>query len=78
MVDEALAKSVITAACAMHKDGLTVANSGNVSVRDGDGFLITPSGVPYEDLNSADIVNLDFQCEKILVTFEPSRELKIH
>lgn len=36
--------------------GLSQGTAGNVSVRHGDGFLVTPSGIPAEDLRPGDIV----------------------
>lgn len=78
MTNNLLAIAIIEAACAMHKDGLTVANSGNISVRDKEGFLITPSGVPYEKLQPEDIVKLDNQGKKIQGILQPSSEWKIH
>lgn len=36
--------------------GLSQGTSGNVSVRFGDGFLVTPSGIPAERLRPEDIV----------------------
>lgn len=35
--------------------------SGNVSVRNGNGFLITPSGVPYEGMTPGMIVAMDMK-----------------
>ncbi|MBP0465123.1 class II aldolase/adducin family protein [Roseomonas sp. PWR1] len=32
--------------------------SGNLSVRDGDGFLVTPAGLPYAQTDAADIVRV--------------------
>lgn len=37
-------------------DGLVVGTSGNVSVRIGDTVLVTPSGVPYDELTPGDLV----------------------
>ncbi|MEM7488071.1 MAG: class II aldolase/adducin family protein [Pseudomonadota bacterium] len=43
-------REAILATCrAMNASGLNQGTSGNVSTRDGDGMLITPSGVPYDD-----------------------------
>lgn len=36
--------------------GLSQGTAGNISVRDGDGFLVTPSGIPAETLQPEDIV----------------------
>ncbi|MDB2407817.1 class II aldolase/adducin family protein [Jannaschia sp.] len=42
--------AAILAACrAMNASGLNQGTAGNISMRDGDGMLITPSGVPYDD-----------------------------
>jgi L-fuculose-phosphate aldolase len=45
----------------MNASGLNRGTSGNLSVRSGEGMLITPSGVPYEQLQPEDVVlmNLD-------------------
>jgi L-fuculose-phosphate aldolase len=39
----------------MLDDGLAIGSAGNLSVRDRDTILITPSGIPYGDLAPADI-----------------------
>ncbi|WP_341744533.1 class II aldolase/adducin family protein [Azonexus hydrophilus] len=39
----------------MQPAGLNRGTAGNVSVRDGDGFLITPTGMPYAGLETEDI-----------------------
>ena len=47
----------IVAACLwMNSSGLNQGTSGNISVRHGDAMLISPSGVPYEQLEPEDIV----------------------
>ena len=46
---------LIAAARAMQPAGLNRGTSGNVSVRCGAGFYITPTGMPYEALAAADI-----------------------
>lgn len=47
----------IVAACLwMNSSGLNQGTSGNISVRHGDTMLISPSGVPYEQLEPEDIV----------------------
>ena len=38
--------------------GLNHGSSGNVSVRDGDGFLITPSALPFDECNADDMVQV--------------------
>ena len=52
-------QQLVDAARAMNASGLNRGTSGNLSQRDGDGMLITPSGVPYDDLGPGDIVRVD-------------------
>ncbi len=73
-----LREEIIRAACSMHIDRLTAAKSGNISVRNNNGFLITPSGVPYEHLQPQDIVQLDSEGNRIGEGLVPSSEWKIH
>lgn len=54
--EKSLRKAIIETACAMSRSGLSPNRSGNVSCRFGDGMLITPTGLPYEDLETDDIV----------------------
>ena len=56
-VDETtLRKAVIHAGLETNRRGLNQGTSGNISVRLGDGMLITPSGVAYEALQPEDLV----------------------
>nr|WP_083518300.1 class II aldolase/adducin family protein [Dechloromonas denitrificans] len=48
-------QQLIATACAMGPAGLNRGTSGNVSVRSGDGFYITPTGMRYEQLVADDI-----------------------
>lgn len=56
--DASLRAAVIAAALKMNALGINQGQSGNVSVRCGDGFLVTPSGLPYDSLTPADIVHV--------------------
>ena len=40
----------------MNESGINQGTSGNISVRIDEGFLITPSGVPYDEMKPQDIV----------------------
>lgn len=53
------AQQIIDTCLAMNASGINHGTSGNVSARYGDGFLITPSGVAYEDLTPDNIVEVD-------------------
>ncbi|MFZ2268729.1 MAG: class II aldolase/adducin family protein [Azonexus sp.] len=46
---------LIATARAMQPASLNRGTAGNVSVRSGDGFFITPTGMPYTALTAADI-----------------------
>ncbi|HYE49759.1 MAG TPA: class II aldolase/adducin family protein [Azospirillaceae bacterium] len=56
---EEAARALVEAARAMGPLGINQGKSGNVSVRVADGFLVTPSGVPYDDLTPAMAVHMD-------------------
>lgn len=47
----------IVAACRdMNRRGINQGTSGNISARVKEGFLITPSGMPYDEMKASDIV----------------------
>lgn len=50
-----LRDTLIATACALLPAGLNRGTAGNVSVRHGDGFYITPTGMPYAALVADDI-----------------------
>lgn len=52
------AAAVVETARRMNAAGINRAMAGNVSARHGDGFLITPSGVPYDELTAEAIVTM--------------------
>ena len=68
---------LIATALAMGANGLNRSTAGNVSVRAGDGFLITPTGMPYASLVADDIplMGLDgsYQGKR-----KPSSEWRFH
>lgn len=59
MADFALRQHLLATARAMNSEGLNQGTSGNVSVRYGEGFLITPSALPYKQCTPADLVWVD-------------------
>jgi L-fuculose-phosphate aldolase len=76
MTDTALRQKMIDTCLRMNASGLNQGTSGNLSVRTGDGFLITPSSLPYEDMAPDDIVAMAFDG-----TYEgrrPSSEWRFH
>ena len=57
--EDALRRQIIEACLAMNRHGVNQGMAGNVSIRLGEGLLITPSGLPYDSLRPSDIVFLD-------------------
>jgi L-fuculose-phosphate aldolase len=61
----------------MNDCGLNQGTSGNLSTRADDGLLITPSGVPYEQLEFEDIVFMDMNGD-YEHHLQPSSEWRFH
>lgn len=74
---QTLSRQVIDTCLAMNTQGINQGSAGNVSARFESGFLITPSGLPYERLQPRDIVfvGLDGASQDAL---EPSSEWRMH
>lgn len=81
MDEPMLRNAVIATALAMNATGINRGQSGNVSVRlrDGgfDGFLVTPTGLPYADTMPDDIVAMSLDGE-IRGDRLPSSEWRFH
>ncbi len=56
MSDSRLRAQLLRTARALNSTGLNHGKAGNVSVRYEDGFLITPSGIAYEQLETSQLV----------------------
>ena len=54
----ALREAIIEQCLAMNRLGINQGTAGNISVRHGDGLLITPGSMPYDELTPDDIVYL--------------------
>jgi L-fuculose-phosphate aldolase len=59
-------------------DGLAIGSAGNMSVRAGDEVLITPSGIPYRDLEAADVCVVGMDGTARGGAAEPSSETPMH
>ena len=70
-------RAIIDAARRMNALGLNHGTSGNIGFRAGDGFLLTPSGMEYDALMPADIVEMDFDGGH-RGTRLPSSEWRLH
>lgn len=74
-----LARKIIETTHLLSQKGLVVGSAGNVSARlEGSSFLITPSGLPYEDIVPEDLVVVDLDGMVISGNQEPSKELGLH
>jgi L-fuculose-phosphate aldolase len=60
----------------MNSSGINQGTAGNLSVRLAKGFLITPSGLPYDTMTPQDIVEMDF--DGTYVGRRPSSEWRFH
>ncbi len=78
MSEWALRRSVIATARRTEAVGLTHGTSGNVSARTDGGFLVTPTGIPYDELQPSDIVLLDLAGRGSAHQRKPSSEWRIH
>jgi L-fuculose-phosphate aldolase len=65
--EQELRAAIVATGCAMNAAGINRGTSGNVSARmqsDGfDGFLVTPTGMPYDTITSGDIVAMTLDGE---------------
>ncbi len=59
------------------RHGLNRGTSGNVGARCGEHFLVTPSGVPADEMSPASMVNMDFS-GNVLSAGNPSSEWRFH
>ncbi|WP_018605676.1 class II aldolase/adducin family protein [Uliginosibacterium gangwonense] len=76
--DESAARaSLLKAFRLMSMRGLNAGTAGNASLRYGDGFLITPSGIPAEELAEEDLVWLNF-AGGMRGNRKPSSEWRLH
>jgi L-fuculose-phosphate aldolase len=74
-----LRREIIDTALEMNRMGINQGTSGNVSVRVPGGMLITPSGVPYEELGVQDIVFMASNGEwQAIQGRKPSSEWRFH
>lgn len=64
----------------MNRLGINQGSSGNASIRIENGYLITPSGVAYEDMQPEDIVTMSFDgsYESFEGRRKPSSEWRFH
>jgi L-fuculose-phosphate aldolase len=76
--EKATRKAIIETALIMSGSGLSPGRSGNVSARFGEGMLITPTGMAYEELEPGDIVHVDSDGGVLGDQRKPSSEWSLH
>ena len=77
MSDNALRQDLLDTALKMNAVGINQGSAGNVSVRSGDGYLITPSGMPYDECAPEDMVQMTLEGEASGPR-KPSSEWRFH
>lgn len=75
--ETALRRAMVEAARSLTTQGLNRGTSGNIGVRLQASFLVTPSGVPVEDLSPEAMVLMDYS-GMIAGTGKPSSEWRFH
>jgi len=79
-MDEAeieLREEIIRTGIRMNELGINQGTSGNISVRWQEGILLTPTGIPYEELNPEDICYQNWEGE-VEGRLERSSEWRFH
>jgi L-fuculose-phosphate aldolase len=72
-----LRREIVRTCQDMNRRGINQGTSGNISVRVKEGFLLTPSGMAYEEMKAADIVLMKPNATHI-GTRKPSSEWRFH
>ncbi|WP_186385939.1 class II aldolase/adducin family protein [Stappia sp. TSB10P1A] len=75
--DLAARRAIIDACLKMNATGLNQGTAGNISLRHGEGFLVTPSGIPYEAMRPEQVVPVHFD-ESYSGDWLPSSEWRMH
>ena len=78
--DERAARLSVVRACQeMTALGINQGTSGNISIRSGSGMLVTPSGMPYAEMEPDDLVFMDWDGNwKARHSNVPSTEWRFH
>jgi L-fuculose-phosphate aldolase len=75
-----LRRSIVTSCRAMNALGINQGTSGNISARYGKWMLITPSGVPYDEMKPGNIARMPIEGEygSWKGPMQPSSEWRFH
>ncbi len=75
--EAALRREMVETCRRMNAAGLNQGTSGNLSVRHGDGLLITPTSLPYDRMEPEEIVGMGFD-GRVVGAGRPSSEWRFH
>src|SRR5215469_9182536 len=75
--DQTLREQVVAYGLKLTPSGLSQGTSGNLSVRHGDGFLISPSGTPYGEITPEGVVQVGMDGSHA-EGLRPSSEWRFH
>lgn len=78
MTEAALRREIVEVAQAIDRAGFCPSKSGNVSARFGEGFLITPSGLPYTQTKLEDLIYVALDGTVLSGSRKPSSEWPFH
>ena len=78
MSQKKLRKEIISTVRKFNSTALSMGTSGNLSARTNKGFLITPSGVSYDEMQESDLLLLDADGNLLGQKGTPSSEWRIH
>ncbi len=75
---EEVRRQIVAECLGLERDGLLSGTAGNVSVRVGDLVAITPSGMPYRNVEAADVPVMALDGAVVEGERRPSSELYLH
>lgn len=70
-------QSIVDACRSMNALGINQGTSGNISLREGQGMLITPTSLPYDAMTAEDIIEMRLD-GKVVGNGRPSTEWRFH
>ena len=76
-MDASILRDLVAFARKLSDLGLNPGRAGNLSARDARGFVITPSGMPYDTLDESDLVHVD-EHGRASGARAPSSEWRLH
>lgn len=78
MEQASLRQELIDTALRMNASGINQGTAGNLSIRYGDQFIITPSGMHYDEMGADDLVRVSIESGEVVDGGKPSSEWRFH